>query len=105
MIFPKALLKWLISCFWLSKATGFNGANGFGVYGSHNGSGSGVYGTTLTGTGIYGNATGTGTGGYFTGAATGFALRSNGPIRLGGIGSGSGKVLTSDAAGNATWKI
>ena len=80
------------------------GASGIGVYGSHNGSGYGVYGTTTSGTGIYGDATGTGIGGYFVGATTGFALRTVGPIRLGGIGNGAGKVLTSDATGNATWE-
>ena len=80
------------------------GANGYGVSGYHNGSGYGVYGNTLSGTGVFGDATGTGIGGYFTGAATGFALRTSGPVRLSGIGGGSGKVLTSDAAGNATWE-
>lgn len=80
------------------------GTSGVGVYGYHNGYGYGVYGTTLTGTGIYGDATGTGTGGNFNGAASGFALKTSGPIRLSGIGNGAGKVLTSDAVGNATWE-
>jgi len=58
------------------------GSNGIGVRGSHDGSGKGVYGSSLTGTGVYGIATGTsgvnygvrgetdsssGYAGYFTG--------------------------------------
>ena len=36
-------------------------------------------------------------------SATGLALHTSGLLRLNGIGEGAGKVLTSDAAGNATW--
>jgi len=58
------------------------GSNGIGVRGTHDGSGTGVYGSSLTGTGVYGIATGTsgvnygvwgetdsssGYAGYFTG--------------------------------------
>ena len=36
-------------------------------------------------------------------SGTGLALHTSGSLRLNDIGEGAGKVLTSDAAGNATW--
>lgn len=81
------------------------GAFGIGVYGSHDGSGWGVLGTTPNGVGIYGEATGAGgVGGEFISNNTGHALVTDGPIRLVSIGAGTGKVLTSDAVGNATFQ-
>lgn len=44
---------------------------------------------------------GTGAAGSFTGTT---ALRTEGNVQLTDIGEGAGKVLTSDAAGNATWQ-
>jgi hypothetical protein len=35
---------------------------------------------------------------------TGFALSTSGPVMMNGIGEGNGKVLTSDASGNASWQ-
>lgn len=97
-------------------------ANGFGVIGYQAGSGSGVYGETVSGTGVYGSGntgegvygfsnsgkgvqgySATGTGGDFT-TNTGTALQTTGKVKLTGIGEGAGKVLTSDAAGSATWQ-
>ena len=53
--------------------------------------------------GVVGNAAaGTGAGGYFTGGTT--ALRTLGGMQLTGIGEAAGRVLTSDASGNATWQ-
>ncbi|MBF8456578.1 hypothetical protein IV494_05225 [Kaistella sp. G5-32] len=77
---------------------------GIGVYGSQNGSGWGVYGTTPAGIGVYGNSSGTGSGGYFTSTGIGYALITNGSIQLNNNGEGTGKVLTSDAGGNASWQ-
>ena len=85
---------------------GFNNGTsglGIGVWGSQEGSGFGVYGVTPAGYSVYGS-TQTGTGGYFTSSNTGRALVTEGPIRLSDIGEGAGKVLTSDAAGNASWQ-
>ena len=56
--------------------------------------GSGVYGETLFGTALVGAALGEG----------GRALYTLGPVKLEDIGEGVGKVLTSDAEGNATWQ-
>jgi hypothetical protein len=78
------------------------GGLGIGVYGSQNGSGWAVYGTTPSGVGVYGNST-SGIGLY--GASTsGNALQTTGKVQLTGISEGAGKVLTSDATGNATWQ-
>lgn len=58
-----------------------------------------------TGTGVAGAATSSGVAGSFNNvSAAGYALKTNGRIRLAGIGEAAGKVLTSDAAGNATWQ-
>ncbi|SEW05584.1 hypothetical protein [Kaistella antarctica] len=76
---------------------------GIGVWGSQEGSGFGVYGVTPAGYSVLGS-TQTGTAGYFTSNDTGKALVTEGPIRFSNIGAGAGKVLTSDASGNATWQ-
>lgn len=97
--------------------------NGYGVYGSHAGTGFGVYGESASGRGVYGLSLGTGGGvgvygestgatsaaGYFTVANntatagrfispanfnnTGRALHTTGSIRFAGIGEGAGKFL------------
>ena len=76
---------------------------GIGVWGSQEGSGFGVYGVTPAGYSVLGS-TQTGTAGYFTANNTGKALVTDGPIQLIVVGAGAGKVLTSDAVGNATWQ-
>ncbi|MBS1511389.1 MAG: hypothetical protein JST86_11150 [Bacteroidetes bacterium] len=101
--------------------------SGIGVIGNST-SGYGTYGTSNTGTGAYGNST-AGNAGIFeitantnTNSAligrttgTGFAatlsstnavpkaLKTIGGLQFAGINEAAGKVLTSDAAGNATW--
>jgi len=88
------------------------GGLGIGVWGSQAGSGWGVYGTANGGIGVNGSASSgigvngtsnTGTGGRFT-TTSGLALHSTGGVRLEGIGEAANRVLTSDAAGNATWQ-
>lgn len=98
-------------------------ANGHGVFGSHDGSGFGVYGESVNGRGISGKSTGSGGGvgvygeglgatsaaGYFTVSNntatagrfispanfnnTGRAIYSTGSIRFAGIGEATGKFL------------
>ena len=77
--------------------------NGYGLLGYHAGSGTGVSGESPGGYGVYG-ATNTGAGGYFKTWTSGSALYTEGKITHTGIGEGAGKVLTSDAAGVATWQ-
>ncbi len=79
------------------------GTAGAGVLGNAQNA-DGVYGSTTNGTGVRGSANGTGTGGAFNSGATGHSLITNGPLQLTNISEGAGKVLTSDAAGNATWQ-
>lgn len=79
------------------------GGLGIGVYGSQAGSGWGVYGVTPSGVGVFGNSTGNGIG-LLGQSSTGNALQTNGKVQMTGISEGAGKVLTSDAAGNATWQ-
>ncbi|MFN8251813.1 MAG: hypothetical protein U0V75_08010 [Ferruginibacter sp.] len=102
--------------------------SGIGVNGS-GGTGIGVYGSASTGTGVFGTST-SGSSGIFditnnanssnaliarttgTGFAAAFsstnatprALRTTGGIQFTGIGETAGRVLTTDAAGNATWQ-
>ncbi len=110
-----------------SNSTNFNG---IGVLGVHNGSGwgvagfvkelggagygAGVFGATgyitsggIGGYGVYGyNTNSGGAGGYFydqDGGATSYALKTLGKLKFNGLGEANGKVLTSDASGNATW--
>jgi hypothetical protein len=105
--------------------------NGIGVLGIHKGSGWGVAGFVKElgfggyGAGVFGVAgdplSGSGPGGYgiygvnyniggaagyfrdANGAATSYALKTQGKLKFNGIGEANGKVLTSDASGNATW--
>jgi len=80
-----------------------NGITGAGLYGYAENAYA-IFGYTEKGTAVFGNSNGIGTAGFFQSASTGFALKSSGPVQLLGIGSGAGKVLTSDAVGNATWQ-
>ncbi|MGC4104508.1 tail fiber domain-containing protein [Ferruginibacter sp.] len=81
---------------------GSQAGSGWGVYGSVGGAGIGVNGSSASGFGVNGTST-TGTGGRFT-TTSGLALNTSGALRLQGIGEAAGRVLTSDAAGNATWQ-
>ncbi len=107
-------------------------ANGVGVYGTQNGTGSGVYGTTPGGVGVYGNST-TGTGvygqsvtgpsvmgfqpntgssnaGYFqntssTNTAATLRVLTNGPgdgVNVNMTGLGKGQVITVNNAANTS---
>ncbi|NLR81767.1 collagen-like protein [Chitinophaga eiseniae] len=68
---------------------------GIGVWGSQNGSGWGVYGSTPTGIGVYGNATGAGIGVYANSSSgTGLTAISNTGI--------AGSFLISNNANNST---
>jgi hypothetical protein len=77
---------------------------GSGVYGSV---GDPLAGSGIGGYGVYGtNNNIGGSGGYFydnNGSATSYALKTQGKLKFNGIGEANGKVLTSDASGNATW--
>ncbi len=79
------------------------GTAGAGVLGNAQNA-DGVYGSTTDGAGVRGSASGMGTGGVFNSGASGHSLITNGPLQLKSISEGAGKVLTSDAAGNATWQ-
>lgn len=63
----------------------------------------GVQGRTDAHIGVAGTAL-AGTGGYFS-SRTGLALSTKGSIKLTGIGEAAGSILTSDAAGIASWKV
>ena len=98
-----------------------NGNGGVGISGSSSGSNSiGVQGSSNTGTGVKGSSifagigvSGTsddGIGGYFS-SLSGLALQTgtggteiNGTLKITSGSPGNGKVLTSDANGNATWQ-
>jgi hypothetical protein len=91
-----------------SGIQGFNSslnANGYGVYGNHQGIGIGVYGES-SGTAIKGVAYGGGTAGYFN-SFGGKALETSGAIRIGGSGVGTlgaDKFLKSiNSNGDAQW--
>jgi hypothetical protein len=67
-------------------------------------SGTGVLGYSNTGTGLSaGTLSGTG---IYTSSISGLALNVNGNLKIAGgtTSPGAGKVLTSDATGNATWQ-
>lgn len=64
----------------------------------------GVYGSTANGYGIRGVSSGTGTAGSFQASGTGKAIVAYGALRFFGNNEADGKVLTSDATGNATWQ-
>jgi C1q domain-containing protein len=104
------------------KGTSSN-INGLGVSGINTAGGKGVYGSSTTGTGVSGvsdniavsGVTTAGTGLYgnsFTGSAiygysaSGYALDVSGKVKIAGTSQNpaAGKVLTSDANGNATWE-
>jgi hypothetical protein len=92
---------WGVAGFAKEEGTFGYGAGVFGAVGDAlSGSGAGGY-------GIYGlNNNVGGSGGYFVdanGAATSYALKTQGKLKFNGIGEANGKVLTSDASGNATW--
>ncbi len=80
-----------------------NSTGGVGVYGTANvgdgvkgysGTGKAVHGTALNGTGLYGYS------------YAGYGLEIDGKVKISGANTtpGAGKVLTSDANGNATWE-
>jgi len=94
-----------------------NSASGFGVYGLST-TGTGVYGLSSSGSGgtfeisnnantsnaLIGRTTGTGFAANFSSTnAVPKALRTTGGIQFTGIGEAAGRVLTTDAAGNAVW--
>ncbi|MCE7069429.1 hypothetical protein LZG74_03900 [Dyadobacter sp. CY327] len=67
----------------------------------------GVRGATLSGKGVVGHSASEGTGVLASAAdETGKALEVSGPMKIAGPGQspGNGKVLMSDAVGNATWE-
>jgi hypothetical protein len=84
---------------------GFNtSTNGVGVRGEASGTGTGVIGYSTNGTGISaGSISGTG---IYTNSISGLALNVNGNLKIAGgnTSPGVGKILTSDASGNAVWK-
>ncbi len=91
------------------------GTAGNGVLGVANfASGNGVQGTSTTGTGVLGysndyrgvaGSTISGTALYGN-SISGYALETSGNVKIAGgnTSPGNGKVLTSDASGNATWQ-
>jgi hypothetical protein len=100
-----------------------NSGTGAALYGSSN-DGNGITGASGTGSAVRGDATsGTGVLGYsnsgigvnagtisgtgiYTNSISGLALNVNGNLKIAGgnTSPGAGKVLTSDASGNATWQ-
>jgi hypothetical protein len=78
--------------------------NGVGVRGEASGTGTGVIGYSTNGTGMSaGSIAGTG---LYANSISGLALNVNGNVKIAGGNTtpGAGKVLTSDANGNATWQ-
>lgn len=95
-----------------------NSANGFGLYGLSS-TGVGVYGSSSTGNpGYFQNTNAANTNAALTAITNGtgyalqasstnavpLALQTTGAVQFTGINEGAGKVLTSDAAGKATWQ-
>lgn len=81
----------------------------------HFGSGAAIDAISNLGNAVQGNSTNkygvsgysaNNVGGYFSSGPSGRALETNGAVKLGGaaMSPGVGKVLTSDASGNATWQ-
>ncbi len=66
-------------------------------------SGIGVQGASAAGYGVVGN-TNSGVGLAGIGWGTGYGLYTFGKVQIDGLGAAAGRVLTSDAAGNATWQ-
>ncbi|MCP9765719.1 hypothetical protein EGI31_22515, partial [Lacihabitans soyangensis] len=98
--------------------------NGYGVRGFHSGSGSGVFGGSISGVGVYGESafgggvsgfsaessgvfgsSDTGIGGQFTSSNSGYALKTEGKVEFRGLnGAGTNKFLKStNSNGNAEW--
>ncbi|HEX6845420.1 MAG TPA: hypothetical protein VF144_00510 [Chitinophagaceae bacterium] len=80
-------------------------AAAYGVFGNHTGTGGvGVYGKADIGIAVQA-ASQNGTG-LLASSGTGRALEVNGSLKIAGgnTNPGAGKVLTSDASGNATWQ-
>lgn len=78
--------------------------NGVGVRGEASGTGTGVIAYSTNGTGMSaGSIAGTG---LYANSISGLALNVSGNVKIAGGNTtpGSGKVLTSDANGNATWQ-
>lgn len=64
-----------------------------------------IMGSSSFGTGIYGNTV-SGIGGYFkANDISGYALATDGKIKISGQGASVDKILTSDTDGNATWQV
>ena len=82
-----------------------NAVGGMGVIGTTSAaSGSGVVGQSNVGTGVFGNSI-DGVG-VKASSTNGVALQVNGDVKISGgnTNPGEGKILTSDANGNAVWK-
>lgn len=81
-----------------------SGTNGVGVRGEASGTGTGVIGYSTNGTGMSASSI-AGTG-LYANSISGLALNVNGNVKIAGGSTtpGAGKVLTSDASGNATWQ-
>lgn len=90
------------------------GAGSNGVHGLNTSTGVGVRGESINGTGMVGYST-NGTGisassiagtGIYVNSISGLALNVNGNVKIAGgnTAPGAGKILTSDANGNATWQ-
>jgi len=91
-----------------SAVYGENSGTGKGVSGFNAGAGHGVHARGTDGTALYADIpSGTGTAGKFKQPnIAGKALEVEGNMRISGgnTNPGEGKVLTSDASGNATWQ-
>ena len=87
-----------------SGVRGEAGTGSNGVFGVNTGTGPGVRGESNTGTGIIAYST-SGTG-LYANSISGKALEVSGNLKIAGgnTNPGSGKILTSDASGNATWQ-
>lgn len=92
-----------------SGVYGENSGTGKGVSGLNTGAGHGVHARGTDGTALYADIpSGTGTAGKFKQAnVAGKALEVEGNVKISGgnTNPGAGKVLTSDATGNATWQV
>jgi len=84
-----------------NSSTGVVGRTGEGTTTTLPGN-SGVLGEANAHIGVAGTAL-SGTAGYFS-SNSGLALNTIGKLKLTGIGEAAGKILTSDATGNASWK-
>lgn len=91
-----------------SGVYGENSGTGKGVSGLNTGAGHGVHARGTDGTALYADIpSGTGTAGKFKQTnVAGKALEVEGNVKISGgnTNPGAGKVLTSDASGNATWQ-